>query len=291
MTPRRRGGEITGVGVALPDKTVTNADLVARMDTTEEWIVDRTGIHERRIGGTTAGLATEAGVQALARAGLEPADIDLLVLATTTPDRTVPATSATVAAKLGLRCGAMDVNAACTGFVYGLVAATGVLGLGGAVRRVLLVGAETLSRITDWDDRGTAILFADGAGAAVVEASEGPGQLLGWDLGADGTAESILYADHGDVIRMEGREVFRGRRGSWSTRRCARWPWPASRPPTWIWSFPTRPTSGSSRRPTSASASRWNAPPSSSTAPATRRRPRSPPPWPMPSRTTACTTA
>jgi 3-oxoacyl-[acyl-carrier-protein] synthase III len=203
------GAVITGVGVALPDKTVTNADLEARMDTTDAWIVERTGIHERRIGGTTAGLAAEAGSQALARAGLEPGDIDLLILATTSPDRAVPATSATVAAKLGLPGGAMDVNAACTGFVYGLVAAHGVLGLGGSVRRVLLVGAETLSRITDWEDRGTAILFADGAGAAVVEASEGPGQLLGWDLGADGNAESILYADHGDFIRMEGREVFR----------------------------------------------------------------------------------
>jgi len=203
------GAVITGVGVALPEKTITNADLEARMDTTDAWIVERTGIHERRIGGTTAGLATEAGNKALADAGLGPDDIDLLVLATTSPDRQVPGTSATVCAQMGLRAGAMDVNAACTGFVYGLVAAHGVLALGGSVRRVLVIGAETLSRITDWDDRGTAILFADGAGAAVVEACDGPGQLLGWDLGADGNAEGILYADHGDYIRMEGREVFR----------------------------------------------------------------------------------
>lgn len=203
------GAVITGMGVALPEKTVTNADLEARMDTTDAWIIERTGIHERRIGGTTAGLAAEAGANALAAAGLGPDDIDLLVLATTSPDRQVPGTSATVCAKLGLRGGAMDVNAACTGFVYGLVAVNGILSLGGSVRRVLLIGAETLSRITDWDDRGTAILFADGAGAAVVEATDGPGQLLGWDLGADGNAEGILYADHGDYIRMEGREVFR----------------------------------------------------------------------------------
>jgi len=203
------GAVITGVGVGLPDKTVTNADLEARMDTTDAWIVERTGIHERRIGGTTAGLAAEACTGALARAGRTAEDIDLLLLATTSPDRAVPAPSATVAAKLGLHCGAMDLNAACSGFVYGLVAAHGMLSLEGGVRRILLVGAETLSRITDWDDRGTAILFADGAGAAVVEASEGPGQLLGWDLGADGNAEGILYADHGDVIKMEGREVFR----------------------------------------------------------------------------------
>jgi len=139
------GAVITGVGVALPEKTITNADLEARMDTTDAWIVERTGIHERRIGGTTAGLATEAGNNALADAGLGPDDIDLLVLATTSPDRQVPGTSATVCAQMGLRAGACD----------------------------------------------------------------GPGQLLGWDLGADGNAEGILYADHGDYIRMEGREVFR----------------------------------------------------------------------------------
>jgi 3-oxoacyl-[acyl-carrier-protein] synthase-3 len=203
------GAVITGVGVAVPEKTITNQDLAARLDTSDAWIIERTGIHERQVGGTTASLATEAATNALTAAGLEPSDIDLLLLATTSPDRAVPATSATVAANLGLRCGAMDVNAACSGWVYALVAAHGMVALDGSVRRMLVIGAETLSRITDWEDRGTAILFSDGAGAAVLEAVPGQGSLLGWDLGADGTAESILYADHGDFIRMEGREVFR----------------------------------------------------------------------------------
>jgi len=144
---------------------------------------------------------------ALDTAGLSPADIDLLILATTTPDQTVPATSATVQHLLGLRCGAFDLNAACSGFVYGLVAAHGFASLG--TTRVLVVGAETLSRIVDWDDRGTAILFGDGAGAVVVEATDGPGELLGWDLGADGSAARALYADVGAFIHMDGKEVFR----------------------------------------------------------------------------------
>ena len=201
------GAVITGWGTSLPDKTITNHDLAARMDTSDEWIVERTGIHERRVGGTTSGLAIEAGRQAIASAGLTPSDIDLLILCTTTPDQTVPATSPVVQDKLGLSCGAMDLNAACSGFVYGLVAAHGFIALG--KKRVLLIGSETLSRITDWEDRGTAILFADGAGAAVVEHTDGPGELLGWDLGADGSAAGILYADVGATIHMEGREVFR----------------------------------------------------------------------------------
>jgi 3-oxoacyl-[acyl-carrier-protein] synthase-3 len=203
------GAVITGVGAALPDKTITNEDLAARMDTSDAWIRERTGIHERRIGGTTSELAVEAANGALKDAGISASDIDLLVLCTTTPERTVPATSATVAAKLGLACGAFDLNAACSGWVYGLVVANGMIDQPGPIRRVLVVGSETLSRITDWEDRSTAILFADGAGAAVLEASEGPSPLLGWDLGVDGSAEPILYADHGDYIKMEGREVFR----------------------------------------------------------------------------------
>ena len=203
------GAVITGVGVALPDKTITNADLEVRIDTTDAWIVERTGIHERRIGGTTAGLAAEAGRAAMLDAAVGPDDIDLLVLATTTPDRTVPATSSTVQAQLDLHCGAFDVNAACSGWVYALITSYGLIGLGGPVRRILLIGAETLSRITDWDDRVTAVLFSDGAGATVLEATTGPSPLLGWDLGADGRAESALYADHGDYIRMDGREIFR----------------------------------------------------------------------------------
>jgi 3-oxoacyl-[acyl-carrier-protein] synthase III len=202
-----RGAVITGWGTALPDKTVTNADLAARLDTTHEWIVDRTGIHERHVGGTTAGLATEAGRAAIARAGLTSADIDHVVLCTTTPDQTIPASSAAVQNNLGIVGGAFDVNAACSGFVYGLVVAHGLITMG--ANRILLIGSETLSRVTDWDDRGTAILFADGAGAVVVEAVDGPGELLSWDLQSVGALQSVLYADIGDVMKMEGREVFR----------------------------------------------------------------------------------
>jgi 3-oxoacyl-[acyl-carrier-protein] synthase-3 len=191
----------------LPDKVVTNDDLAATMDTSDAWITERTGIRERRVGGTTSELATEAGRVALARAGVEPTEIDLVILATTTPDQTVPGTSPTVEKNLGLRCGAIDINAACSGFVYGLTLANGIVGSGAG--KVLLIGAETLSRITDWNDRGTAILFAEGAAAVVVEAVDGPGQLLAWDLDADGAAQPYLYADVGDFLKMDGREVFR----------------------------------------------------------------------------------
>jgi 3-oxoacyl-[acyl-carrier-protein] synthase III len=202
-----RGGVIRGWGVGLPDKVVTNDDLAATMDTSDEWITERTGIRERRIGGTTAGLAIQAGQRALDSAGVDPTTIDALVLATTTPDQTVPATSAAVQDGLGLFCGAFDLNAACSGFVYGLVAAHGLIAMGS--RRVLVIGAETLSRIVDWDDRNTAILFADGAGAVVVEAADGPGELLGWDIDADGSLARLLYADVGGYVQMDGREVFR----------------------------------------------------------------------------------
>jgi 3-oxoacyl-[acyl-carrier-protein] synthase-3 len=203
----QRGVAITGWGTALPDKVVTNDDLAATMDTSDEWITERTGIRERRVGGTTSELATEAGRVALARAGVERTDIDLVILATTTPDQTVPGTSPTVEKNLGLRCGAIDINAACSGFVYGLALANGIISSGAS--KVLLIGAETLSRITDWNDRGTAILFADGAAAVVIEAVDGPGQLLSWDLDADGAAQPYLYADVGDFLKMDGREVFR----------------------------------------------------------------------------------
>ena len=204
---RLRGARITGWGTALPDKTVTNDDLAATIDTSDEWITERTGIKERRVGGTTCGLAVEAGRAALQTAGVEPGEIDLLVLATTTPDQTVPATASSVQHELGLQCGAFDLNAACSGFVYALVAAHGFIGAG--ADKILVVGSETLSRITDWEDRGTAILFADGAGAVVLEAVDGRGQLLGWDLGSDGAAQSLLYADVGGYMKMDGREVFR----------------------------------------------------------------------------------
>ena len=131
----------------------------------------------------------------------------MLVLATTTPDRAVPGTSATVQHELGLRCGAFDVNAACSGFVYALVSAYGLVAVG--AKKLLVIGTDTLARITDWEDRNTAILFADGSGAVVLEAIEGPGQLLGWDLDADGSAERYLYAELGGNLMMDGREVFR----------------------------------------------------------------------------------
>jgi 3-oxoacyl-[acyl-carrier-protein] synthase-3 len=207
VTTSGRGAAITGWGIALPETVVTNAELEARLDTSDDWITERTGIKERRVGGTTAGLAVEAGEAALANAGREGADIDQLVLATTTPDQQMPATASIVQAGLGTRGGAIDINAACSGFVYGLVQAHGLIAVG--AERVLLIGAETLSRITDWSDRNTAILFADGAGAVVLEAVDGPGQLVGWDLGSDGTAAELLYAEIGGFMKMEGREVFR----------------------------------------------------------------------------------
>jgi 3-oxoacyl-[acyl-carrier-protein] synthase-3 len=207
IRPGVTGGVISGWGTALPPKVITNDDLAQTMDTSDEWIHSRTGIRQRHVGGTTAGLSIESGRAALAMAGLEPSQIDALVLATTTPDRTVPATSATVAHELGLSCGAFDINAACSGFVYGLVVAHGLIAVGSD--KVLVIGTDTLARITDWDDRGTAPLFADGSGAVVVEAVDGAGQLRGWDLDADGAAERFLYAEVGDTIKMDGKEVFR----------------------------------------------------------------------------------
>ena len=201
------GLTVRSCGIAVPDKILTNDDLSARLDTSDEWIAERTGIRERRIGGTTSGLAIEAGRQALERAGLEPADIDVVVLATTTPDATVPATSATVQAELGIPGGAFDVNAACSGFVYGLVTAAGLIATGSG--RVLLIGSDTLSRITDWDDRKMAVLVGDGAGAVVLEPVDGPGDLLSWNLGADGTLRHLLRCDHGGYLTMDGKEVFR----------------------------------------------------------------------------------
>ena len=200
-------GAITGWGRALPEKVVTNSELAKTMDTSDEWIRERTGIERRHIGGTTASLSIESGRKAIEMAGVDPSTIDALILSTTTPDRTVPATSAAVQHGLGLRCGAFDVNAACSGFVYGLVTAHGLIAIG--MKKILVIGTDTLSRITDWSDRNTAILFADGSGAAVVEAVEGPGQLLGWDIDADGSLEDLLYAEIGGTLYMDGKEVFR----------------------------------------------------------------------------------
>jgi 3-oxoacyl-[acyl-carrier-protein] synthase-3 len=183
-----------------------NDELAERFDTTAAWIEERTGIVERRVGGTTADLATEAGVAALARAGADPASVDLLLLATTPPDKAMPATASVVQAKLGLAGGAVDVNAACAGFVYALVAGFGHLALG--ARRVLVVGSEVMTRLVDAADRGTAVLFGDGAGAVVLDAG-GSGGLLASDLGSDGDAASLLYAEHGGTTVMDGGEIFR----------------------------------------------------------------------------------
>ncbi len=201
------GAIITGWGSALPERIVTNDDLAATLDTTDEWITTRTGIRERRIGGSTTELSVASARRALEIAGRSPEDIDALVLATTTPDRLVPASSAGVQAQLGLSCGAFDINAACSGFVYALVTGHGLIALG--AERVLVIGTDTLSRITDWDDRGTAPLFADGSAAVVLESAANGGQLLGWDLDADGSAEHFLYAELGGFIQMDGKEVFR----------------------------------------------------------------------------------
>jgi 3-oxoacyl-[acyl-carrier-protein] synthase-3 len=219
-----RGCTITGWGMALPPTVVTNAELESLFETSDEWIVERSGIRRRRVAsgpfvaddapthpsaglGTTATLAVEAGRRALESAGVEAADISLLVLCTTTPDQSMPATSSAVAAALGVGGGAMDLNAACAGFTYGLVTAAALVAAGSG--KILLVGAETMSRITNWQDRTNAFLFGDGAGAVVLEPVDGPGSLLGWHLGGDGSLVDLLYADHGSGMVMRGQEVFR----------------------------------------------------------------------------------
>ena len=205
--PTNRGATITGWGTALPDTIVTNADYEARLDTTDEWITRRTGIRERRHGGTTAGLAVEAGRKALDMAGLTGADIDFILLATTTPDYQIPSTASQVQEELEINGGACDLNAACSGFVYGLVQAHGLIAMG--LNRILLIGAETLAKLADQDDRNTAILFGNGAGAVVLEAVNDGGQLLSFDLGSDGTARKLLDAPIGGYMNMVGKEVFR----------------------------------------------------------------------------------
>jgi 3-oxoacyl-[acyl-carrier-protein] synthase-3 len=202
-----RGGVITGYGIGVPDKVVTNDDLSLTLDTNDAWIRERTGIRERRIGGTTSGLAIEAGLAALKKAGRRPDEIDAVILATTTPDQIVPGTSATVQDGIGITGGAFDVNAACSGFVYALTVAHGMIAIG--AERLLVIGAETLSKITDWDERSVSILVGDGAGAVVLEAVDGPGQLMSYKLGADGSLRHLLKCDHGGYLYMNGKEIFR----------------------------------------------------------------------------------
>ncbi len=203
-----RGMALRSCGIAVPEKVLTNDDLAATLDTTDAWITERTGIKERRVGGTTSTLAAEAGSRALERAGLRAEDIDMLVVATTTPDAIAPATASTVQDLLGLRqVGAFDLNAGCSGFMYGLVVSAGLVATG--ADRVLLVGVDTLSRITDWDDRKIAVLVGDGAGAVVIEAVEGPSNLLSHNLHSDGSLRHLLYCEHGGYLWMDGQEIFR----------------------------------------------------------------------------------
>ena len=202
-----RGGIITGWGTSLPERVVTNDELSKLMETSDEWIRARSGIRERRWGGTVAEHGIIAGGAALRSAGLGPTDVDLMILATSAPDQTFPGSSAAVQEGLGLRCGAFDVQAACSGFVYALTAAHGFLELG--MQRVLVIGSEVLSKIFEPTDRSTAVLFADAGAAVVLEAVPGEGQLLGFDLGVDGAARGILYKDLDGWVHMDGKEVYR----------------------------------------------------------------------------------
>ena len=215
---------VLGCGSYLPSRILANDDLARMVDTSDEWIVQRTGIRERRIaaaGELCSDISLYAARAALANAGVEAQSIDLIVLATATPDNTFPATAVSVQAGLGIHHGAaFDLQAVCSGFVYGLATADGLL-RSGAFKRALVIGAETFSRILDWTDRGTCVLFGDGAGAVVIEAQQQPGTradrgLLTVHLRSDGRHKSKLYVDGGPSstgtvghLRMEGREVFR----------------------------------------------------------------------------------
>ena len=222
MTVRR--SVILGCGSYLPSRVVTNADLATKVDTSDEWIVQRTGIHERRIaapGEVTSQLAAQAARAALAHAHVDAQSVDLIVLATSTPDNTFPASAVSVQAELGITHGAaFDLQAVCSGFVYALATADGLL-RSGAFNRALVIGAETFSRLLDWTDRGTCVLFGDGAGAVVMDAQELAGThddrgVLIVRLRSDGRHKMKLYVDGGPSstgtvghLRMEGREVFR----------------------------------------------------------------------------------
>jgi 3-oxoacyl-[acyl-carrier-protein] synthase-3 len=215
---------VRGIGSYLPAKILTNADLAAMVDTSDEWIVQRTGIRQRHIaaeGEFTSDLATAAARRALENGEVEPSEIDLIVLATSTPDNTFPASAVTVQNSLGIHSGAaFDLQAVCSGFVFALATADAMLKAGQG-RRALVIGAETFSRILDWSDRTTCVLFGDGAGAVVLELQESAGSisdrgLLTAHLRSDGQHKNKLYVDGGPSatgtvghVRMEGREVFK----------------------------------------------------------------------------------
>jgi len=210
---------VLGVGSALPKRKVTNEELAERVDTSDQWIVERTGIRSRYIaadGETTASLATDAARRALEHAGIDATDIQLIVLATATPDQTFPSSATKVQAALGIAdCIAFDVHAVCTGFLYALTVADSMLRSGSA-NKALVIGAETFSRILDWEDRTTCVLFGDGAGALVLGAEETDSGILATKLHADGRHNDLLFVDGGPSttgtvgkLRMKGREVFR----------------------------------------------------------------------------------
>jgi 3-oxoacyl-[acyl-carrier-protein] synthase-3 len=210
---------IAGVGSALPKRRVDNEELAKQVDTSDQWIVERTGIRSRYIaaeGETTASLATDAARAALADAGVEASEVDLIVLATATPDQTFPSSATKVQAALGIDdCVAFDVHAVCTGFLYALSVADAMIRAGSG-RTALVIGAETFSRILDWEDRATCVLFGDGAGALVLRAEDGDRGILATRLHADGRHNDLLFVDGGPSttgtvgkLRMKGREVFR----------------------------------------------------------------------------------
>lgn len=214
-----RRAAIIGTGSALPRRMVTNAELAETVDTSDEWIIERTGIRARYIAGegeTTSTLATEAARKAIEAAGIAPSEIGLIVLATATPDQTFPASATLVQTALGIDdCVAFDVQAVCSGFLYALSVADSMI-RGGTARHALVIGAETFSRILDWEDRTTCVLFGDGAGAVVLSAEEGDRGVLATRLHADGRHNQLLYVDGGPSttqtvgkVRMKGQEVFR----------------------------------------------------------------------------------
>jgi 3-oxoacyl-[acyl-carrier-protein] synthase-3 len=210
---------IAGVGSALPRRRVTNAELAQTVDTTDQWIVERTGIRSRYLAGedeTTASLAADAARKALAHADVNASAIDLIVLATATPDQTFPSSATKVQAALGIDdCIAFDVHAVCTGFLYALSVADSMIRSGNA-KNALVIGSETFSRILDWEDRATCVLFGAGAGALVLSAADGGSGILATKLHADGRHNDLLFVDGGPSttgtvgkLRMKGREVFR----------------------------------------------------------------------------------
>jgi 3-oxoacyl-[acyl-carrier-protein] synthase-3 len=211
--------QLVGWGAYLPERVVTNEELARRIDTSDAWIRQRTGIGERRVaaeGELCSDLAAKAAAAALTRAGIAAAELDLLIVATTTPDNTFPSTATKVQAKLGMSGGAaFDVQAVCSGFIYALATADNFIKAGQA-RTAAVIGAETFSRILDWDDRGTCVLFGDGAGAVVLRAGDGERGVLSTHIHSDGRHYDILYVDGGPsstqttgYVRMEGKEVFR----------------------------------------------------------------------------------